>query len=120
MSVHISNRGQYQGPVNSNVDRQTTRTSTYCISVLSVGAMTALGISLGVVTGSLSISIAWILLLAASILVMVAGIVAEKDRRAGRVPAGGGSGQGSEHSLTWYFVLAVFLVIGAIWSGSTS
>lgn len=114
MTMHTSHG--YNHGTSSPEARRVPRTQAYCVSVLSVGALATLGVFLGVFS-SLSMA-AWILLLAASVLVMIAGIVAEKDRRAGRVPAGVMGGGAPEHSLTWFFLLAVVLVIGAIWIGS--
>ncbi|HEY2497405.1 MAG TPA: hypothetical protein VGK24_10075 [Candidatus Angelobacter sp.] len=51
--------------------------------------------------------------LSAGVLYIVAGQVAENDRRAKRLPSNG-SGSGGERGLGWFFFLAVLLLVTAL------
>jgi hypothetical protein len=59
---------------------------------------------LGGITGAMN--------MAAGVLVVEAGRVAESDRKAKRVPVGG-PGSGGERGLGWYFLLAILLLVMA-------
>jgi hypothetical protein len=96
------------GPTPQQAARTTVRSATRCTAIWMTGLFVAIAALIGMVSGILG-GITGAMNLAAGALVIVAGRVAESDRKAKRVPAGG-SGSGGERGLGWYFFLAVLLV----------
>lgn len=106
------NPGQFQQPVGTSVTRTTVRSATRCAVILVVGFLIAIPAFIGMLFGILG-GLTGAMDMAAGILVIVAGRIAENDRRANRVPSAG-AGSGGERGLGWFFSLAVLLLITAL------
>jgi hypothetical protein len=97
------------GPVSQTAHRTTARSAGRCATIWVTGLSIAIAALIGMIYGILG-GITGAMNLAAGVLVVVAGRIAEGDRKAKRVPAGR-SGSGGERGLGWYFFLAILLVV---------
>jgi hypothetical protein len=97
------------GPTSQQAARTTVRSATRCASIWLTGVSVALAALMGIIFGILG-GITGAMNMAAGALLVMAGRIAEGDRKAKRRP-GGGSGSGAERGLGWYFFLAVLLLV---------
>jgi hypothetical protein len=102
--------GQGYIPNPHQETRTIARSAWQCAVIWITGVFIAIPALIGTLSGILG-GIPGAMAMAAGILFIVAGGVAENDRRAKRVPSGGGSWGGEERRLGWLFLLAVLLLI---------
>jgi hypothetical protein len=106
----VSPQGFNRGSSYVAVARTTGRSERQCVTIWATGLVIAIAAFIGLLSGAL-VGITGALDLVAGFLYIVAGRIAENDRRAMRVPSRAGGSGGKERKLDWFFLLAILLLI---------
>jgi hypothetical protein len=110
----IHPQGSYKS-ISQTATRTTVRSAQRCAAIWISGVFITIAAFVGLLSGALG-EITFALDLSAGILYIVAGRVAENDRKAKRFPPRG-SGSGGERGLGWFFFLAALLLVTALGYG---
>jgi hypothetical protein len=109
--------GNFQTPGGTSASRTTVRSAARCAVIWMGGLLIAVAAIIGTLFGILG-RITGSMDIVAGILLLIAGRVAENDRKANKVPSDGAR-PGGESDLGCFLILAVLLLIAATIGGLT-
>jgi hypothetical protein len=109
--VSTINPGSFRPSGGTSVSRTTARSAERCASIWVAGLLIAVAAIVGALFGILGRTTCSMVIIA-GVLLLIAGGVAEHDRRANKVPSDGAR-KGGESDLGCFFILAILLLVAA-------